>query len=140
MKPTELIQVSRFSRLLMSFRQLTGLGRSLLRASVWILWHGRLCRSNHDAILMTGNVAAFLSSEELESVMCSVALLLNDGGILVIGTTTASRGGPRDQDRIAESVDLKLLHRYSDWHLTPWSRNSPWTVCNAWGRRSTRLW
>lgn len=82
----------------------------------------------YDAILMTGNVPAFLSSEELESVMCSVALLLNDGGILVIGTTTASRGGPRDQDRIAESVDLKLLHRYSDWHLTPWSRNSPWTV------------
>lgn len=50
----------------------------------------------YDAILMTGNVPAFLSPEELESVMRSVALLLNDGGILVIGTTTASRGGPRD--------------------------------------------
>ncbi len=82
----------------------------------------------YDVILMSGNVPAFLSGDELEEVFGHVVTLLNPGGKLVVGTTTAIRGGPGDQDRTAASAGLKLVQRYADWHLGPFDAESPWSV------------
>ena len=83
---------------------------------------------SYDVILMSGNVPAFLSGDELEEVFGHVAALLNPGGTLVVGTTTAVRGGPGDQDRAVASAGLELAQRYADWHLGPLSADSPWSV------------
>ncbi|MDN5755016.1 MAG: class I SAM-dependent methyltransferase [Arthrobacter sp.] len=83
---------------------------------------------SYDVVLMSGNVPAFLSEAELEEVIGHVAELLDPGGTLVIGTTSAIRGGPGDQDQAAASAGLKLVQRYADWHLGPFDAGSPWSV------------
>ncbi|MGP5195754.1 class I SAM-dependent methyltransferase [Arthrobacter rhombi] len=83
---------------------------------------------SYDVVLMSGNVPAFLSEEELEEAFRHVVTLLNPGGTLVIGTTSAIRGGPGEQDRAAASAGLELLQRFADWHLGPFDADSPWSV------------
>lgn len=83
---------------------------------------------SYDVILMSGNVPAFLSGDELGEVFGHVATLLDPGGKLVVGTTTAVRGGPGDQDRAAASAGLKPAQRFADWHLGPFTDDSPWSV------------
>jgi SAM-dependent methyltransferase len=83
---------------------------------------------SYDAVLMSGNVPSFLSQAELEETFSLAAGLLEPGGTLVVGTTTAIQGGPVDQDRAAAATDLALTHRYSDWHLGHFRQGSPWSV------------
>lgn len=83
---------------------------------------------SYDVILISGNVPAFLSGDELGEVFAHVATLLDPGGKLVVGTTTAVRGGPGDQDRAAASAGLMPAQRYADWHLGPFNDESPWSV------------
>lgn len=82
----------------------------------------------YDVVLMSGNVAAFLSPNDLQRTFHQVAALLEPGGIFVIGTTTAIQGGPADQDNTAARSGLTLTHRFSDWHLGPFDAKSPWSV------------
>lgn len=81
-----------------------------------------------DVVLMSGNVPSFLAPAELESVFTEVGHLLDSGGTFVLGTTSALRGGPNDQDRVVVPSTLTLLHRFADWHLSPYRPDSPWSV------------
>jgi len=81
-----------------------------------------------DAVVMSGNVPSFLSANELCETFARVAELLDAGGVFVVGTTTAIQGGPADQDNAAARSGLTLAHRFSDWHLSPFCTESPWSV------------
>ena len=84
---------------------------------------------SYDAIMMTGNVPAFLSPGSLVRAFGSVAALLGPGGFFIVGTSSKPRGGPLDQDLAAESAGLTLTNRFSDWHLGHFSReDSAWSV------------
>lgn len=82
----------------------------------------------YDLILMSGNVPSFFSDDELAETFLQVEKLLKPSGIFVIGTTTAIQGGPVHQSRAAAATKLALTHRYADWHLSPFTSDSPWSV------------
>lgn len=93
----------------------------------------------YDLVLMSGNVPAFLTEEGMAETFKQVSSVLHSGGCLVVGTTTHARGGPGQQDRAAYDSGLGLTHRFSDWHLGPFSEDSPWSVSvysNAGQRRT----
>ena len=81
---------------------------------------------SYDLILMSGNVPAFLP--DLESSFARVLEILRPGGILVVGTSTQARGGPRDQESAYAAAGLRLQHRFGDWHLGDFGADSPWSV------------
>ena len=84
---------------------------------------------SYDAIMMTGNVPAFLSPESLVRAFDSIAALLGPGGFFIVGTSSKPRGGPLDQDLAAGTAGLQLTKRVSDWHLGYFSReDSAWSV------------
>ena len=84
---------------------------------------------SYNAIMMTGNVPAFLSPERLVRAFGSVSALLSPGGFFIVGTSSKPRGGPLDQDLAADSAGLTLTNRFSDWHLGRFSReDSAWSV------------
>lgn len=93
--------------------------------------------TTYDAILLAGNVPAFLTETDFATCMAQLKNHLNDNGILIIGTTTAMRGGPSDQDHAVHGTDLMLTHRYADWHLGSFAEDSPWSV-SIFGRSSIR--
>ena len=82
----------------------------------------------YDVVLMSGNVPAFLSDDDLPAIFNRVSSILNPGGCLIIGTSSKARGGPTQQDVAAGGSGLTLTHRFSDWHLSPFSEDSPWSV------------
>ena len=81
----------------------------------------------YECVLMAGNVPAFLTPIELQAVFNNAARILAPAGLLVTGTSTQSRGGPRDQDKAADASGLAFHSRYSNWHLGPFT-NDPWCV------------
>lgn len=81
-----------------------------------------------DVILMSGNVPAFFSCDELGHIFHHAHELLHPGGQLVIGTTVHTCGGPVSQDSNAENSALRLDHRYADWHLSEFRPDSKWSV------------
>jgi len=84
---------------------------------------------SYDAIMMTGNVPAFLSPGSLVRAFGSVFALLSPGGFFIVGTSSKPRGGPLDQDLAVNSTGLTLTNRFSDWHLGRFSReDSAWSV------------
>ncbi|GAB3544104.1 class I SAM-dependent methyltransferase [Arthrobacter tumbae] len=84
--------------------------------------------AQYEAILMSGNVPAFLAKDALRDAFLEVSRLLVAGGLFVVGTTSGVRGGPHDQDSAAASANLPLIHRFSDWHLGPFTTGSSWSV------------
>ncbi len=93
----------------------------------------------YDLVLLSGNVPAFLTPGALFQAFTHVASLLNPGGLLIVGTSTHSKGGPAAQEAAAAGSGLTLTHRYSDWHLGLFSKESPWSVSvysNAGSRRA----
>lgn len=82
---------------------------------------------NYEGLLMAGNVPAFLTASELHTVFMTAAELLVPAGYLVTGTSTESRGGPKDQDRASRESGLTLYQRFSNWHLRPF-QGDPWCV------------
>ncbi|WP_261382539.1 bifunctional 2-polyprenyl-6-hydroxyphenol methylase/3-demethylubiquinol 3-O-methyltransferase UbiG [Arthrobacter sp. UKPF54-2] len=92
-----------------------------------------------DFVFMSGNVPAFLTDDALPKIFKQVSSILNPGGGLIIGTSTKAKGGPAQQDVAAAGSGLTLTHRFSDWHLGPFSEESPWSVSvysNAGTRRA----
>ncbi len=81
-----------------------------------------------EAILMAGNVPAFLTMDELRAAFEVAAKLLVPGGFLILGTTAAVRGGPGDQDVAARATPLSFRGRFSDWHMGLFTEQSPWAV------------
>lgn len=90
---------------------------------------------SYDVVIMSGNVPAFLP--DLSDAVKHIADILRSGGILVIGTTAHTRGGPRDQDAACVTADLRLEHRFGDWHLGEFDHDSPWSV-SVFSRPGTR--
>lgn len=84
--------------------------------------------AKYDVILMSGNVPAFLTADELATTFSQTKDLLEPGGYLVIGTTSHVRGGPADEDSCAQPLGLQLEHRFADWHLGRFRAESPWSV------------
>lgn len=82
----------------------------------------------YEVILMSGNVPAFLSEETLKDAFRKVFELLVDGGLFVVGTTVAARGGPKAQDTAARLAGFLFLNRFSDWHLSSFEQDSAWSV------------
>jgi SAM-dependent methyltransferase len=82
---------------------------------------------SYECILMAGNVPAFLTPTELQAAFSNAARILAPAGFLVTGTSAEARGGPRDQDNVADASGLTLQSRYSNWHLGPFN-NDPWCV------------
>lgn len=82
----------------------------------------------YDVVLMSGNVPAFLSANDLHATIDQVGNLLASGGVFIVGTTTAIQGGPVDQDNAVAGSAMTLTHRFSDWHLSPFHSESPWSV------------
>ncbi len=93
--------------------------------------------ATYDAILLAGNVPAFLTESDFARCMAQLENHLNHNGVLVIGTTAAMRGGPTDQDLAVRGTGLILTHRYADWHLGSFDQESPWSV-SIFGRSSIR--
>lgn len=85
----------------------------------------------YDVVLLTGNVAAFLSPRDLSRLVKQIAGMLTGGGVLVVGTTSDAQGGPVDLDEALASTDLGVVVRYSDWHLGAYLTDSPWCVTVA---------
>lgn len=93
----------------------------------------------YDVVLLSGNVPAFLTDDELAGIFERLPSILKPGGCLVVGTSTAARGGPAQQDLAASGSELTLAHRFSDWHLGSFSEDLPWSVsvyANAGKRRA----
>ena len=82
----------------------------------------------YDVVLLSGNVPAFLTDGELLGIFERLPSILKPGGFLAVGTSTDTRGGPAQQDLAAHDSGLTLVHRFSDWHLGPFSEDSPWSV------------
>ncbi len=82
---------------------------------------------SYECVLMAGNVPAFLTPIELQAAFNNAARILAPAGLLVTGTSTQSRGGPRDHDEAADASGLALHGRYSNWHLSRFT-NDPWCV------------
>lgn len=83
--------------------------------------------AEYDCVLMAGNVPAFLPPSTLQTTFELTAALLTPAGFLVTGTSTGSPGGPQDQDTAAQTANLTLRHRFSNWHLAPFN-DRPWCV------------
>jgi len=77
---------------------------------------------------MSGNVPAFLSKKALQDAFRKVCGLLADGGLVVVGTSVETRGGPPAQDAAAGFAGLPLVNRFSDWHLGAFDKGSGWSV------------
>lgn len=90
----------------------------------------------YELVSMCGNVPAFLSAEALEDAFGIVRRLLIEGGLFVVGTTVATRGGPKSLDMAADFAGLALLHRFSDWHLGAFDKDSGWSV-SVYGKPGT---
>lgn len=84
--------------------------------------------TRYDVILMSGNVPAFLTPEELQAAFALAGEVLLRGGVVVIGTTAHLRGGVVDLDSAAHPSGLQLQQRFSDWHLAPFTAESAWSV------------
>ena len=82
----------------------------------------------YDAILLTGNVPAFISRDELRGIFNLADQVLSVSGVLVVGTTRHANGGPEDQDELREGTSLQLVQRFADWHLAPYRSGSQWSV------------
>ena len=82
----------------------------------------------YDVVLIAGNVAAFLSGDALRRAFVRVSALLKPGGTFVVGTSSQSRSGPRDQDDAVGATGLELRQGFSDWHLGHYSSDSGWSV------------
>lgn len=84
--------------------------------------------ARYEAILLAGNVPAFLSPAEYHAVFTMADELLSDSGVLVIGTSTQAAGGPADQDELVRNSALRQLQRHADWHAAAYTEQSPWSV------------
>ncbi|WP_431491532.1 class I SAM-dependent methyltransferase [Glutamicibacter sp.] len=82
----------------------------------------------YDAILLTGNVPAFISLDELRRIFNLADQVIRASGVLVIGTTSNAKGGPEDQGELREGTSLQLVQRFADWHLAPYRSGSQWSV------------
>lgn len=84
--------------------------------------------TTYDAVTLLGNVLAFLPAGTANDLAARAASILRPGGLLVVGTTSASgRVTLVDLDQATQDAGLRLLHRFADWHLSPY-RDSPWSV------------
>ncbi|UUX59852.1 class I SAM-dependent methyltransferase [Glutamicibacter halophytocola] len=81
-----------------------------------------------DAIVLAGNVPAFLSTKEFRKLSAIAQELLNDTGVMVIGSTARARGGTVDQDDLFADSRLQLVGRFSDWHLSSFDSTAEWSV------------
>lgn len=81
-----------------------------------------------DAIVLAGNVPAFLPEEEFAGLFISAQHLLSDSGVLVIGTTAEAKGGTEQQDELLDGSQLQLVGRFSDWHLSAFDSLADWSV------------
>ncbi len=81
-----------------------------------------------EAIVLAGNVPAFLPAEEFAGLFSVAQLLLSDSGVLVIGTSAVARGGTEQQDELLERSQLRLVGRFSDWHLSTFDFSADWCV------------
>lgn len=82
----------------------------------------------YDAILLAGNVPAFIPREQLRGIFSLADQVLSSSGVLIIGTTSHTKGGSADQDELRQGTSLQLMQRFSDWHLSPYQSDSPWSV------------
>lgn len=81
-----------------------------------------------DAIIAAGNVPEFLRSNELETVFGFANRALTSRGSLIFGTSARTKHGVVYLDRLAKSQGIQLQQRFSDWHLNPFTPESPWSV------------
>ena len=84
--------------------------------------------TNFEAIVLSGNVPAFLLEEEFAGLLLVARNLLKESGAVVIGTTAGARGGTEQQDTLLHGSDLQLIGRFSDWHLSPYDSSADWSV------------
>ncbi|GAA1409535.1 hypothetical protein AUR04nite_24210 [Glutamicibacter uratoxydans] len=81
-----------------------------------------------DVVLASGNVPEFLTETELQIVFDFARQRLTNFGSLVIGTSSAAPHGTAYLDELAQSHGLHVQQRFSDWHLNPFTPESPWSV------------
>jgi len=81
-----------------------------------------------DAIVMAGNVLAFVAAGSEPLVLARLAAHLEPGGFLVTGLG-AERGYPDDRlEADAAAAGLELEHRFATWDLRPWTPDADFTV------------
>lgn len=81
-----------------------------------------------DAVVMAGNVLAFVAEGTEADVLRRVAAHLAPDGFLVIGLGT-DRGYPVEvMDRDASAAGLALEHRFATWDLRPWRLDADFGV------------
>lgn len=81
-----------------------------------------------EVIVLAGNVPAFLTPGEFQSLLTFSLKLLADTGVLIIGTTARGKGGTEHQDELLAETPLQLVGRFSDWHLSVFDSSADWSV------------
>jgi SAM-dependent methyltransferase len=81
-----------------------------------------------DAVVMAGNVLAFVAPGTEPAVLARIAAHLRPDGFLVIGLGT-DRGYPvESMDADAAAAGLTLEHRFATWDLRPWREDAEFGV------------
>lgn len=81
-----------------------------------------------DAVVLAGNVLAFVAEGTERAVLQRLAAHLRPDGVLVVGLGT-DRGYPLDaMDADAAAAGLVLEHRFATWDLRPWRDDADFAV------------
>lgn len=81
-----------------------------------------------DAVVMAGNVLAFVAPGTEPDVMARLAAHLRPDGLLVVGFGTDRGYALDDFDAHADAAGLHREHRFATWDLRPWHDDAGFAV------------
>ena len=81
-----------------------------------------------DAVVMAGNVMAFVAPGTETAVLSRLAAHLRPDGLLLVGFGTDRGYALRDFDEHAAAAGLLHEHRFATWDLRPWHDDADFTV------------
>lgn len=88
--------------------------------------HGE--REPFDAVVMAGNVMAFVAPGTEVDVLARLAAHLRPDGLLLVGFGTDRGYALRDFDDHAAAAGLQHEHRFATWDLRPWHDRADFAV------------
>lgn len=103
------------------------LAHDLLTLDAAALAHARM-PTEYDIVVLAGNVMVYLAPGTERDVLRALSGLLRPGGRLVTGFAAGREYTVRQQDVDAESVGLRLQHRFATWQLAPYDADADWAV------------
>ncbi len=81
-----------------------------------------------DAVVLAGNVVAYVAPGSEPDVMASIAAHLRPDGFVITGFGTDRGYAPADFDAHCAAAGLVLEHRFATWDLRPWHDDAGFVV------------